>query len=393
MTTFAVISYHRGYERAGRPDFVAAALGIAYGSENVRLISSNFNHIRKVHDDSGNDEAISVRAYQKNISLRRVLSYWDFARGIDVSRLFKDVDVVYICVPDYLSAVKVLLGRPRSAVKVIVDVVDLWPEAIPVEGLKAWVVKNRLILRIAAFVRRKVLGRADLLLFQSQHFREVFGSIPAFTGYLPMCQEGNAVHITVHRSPLRDGINVLFLGSLNSITDVDGLSKILIKLAEHRHVSLSIIGGGEGVNHLLSILDPSDVVVSNMGLVFDSDIISSEISRCHFGFNGYREATEVSVSYKVIDYLANGLPVINCTKGELRELIPGFACGLCYTAETIDACVERILHLDDSSHIEMSVAARRLFVDHFGFESFCERLRQHVDALMIGSAHHRDTVS
>jgi hypothetical protein len=153
-------------------------------------------------------------------------------------------------------------------------------------------------------------------------------------------------------------------------------------MTRQRKVCLSVLGGGHGLSKLEKRLASTTVRLIVRGITFDQRVREEELTQAHFGFNGYKETTEVSVSYKALDYLQHGLPMINCTKGDLAKITNDSHCGLNYEPGKIKETVERILSLSDYDHQKMCENARRAFEGNYSYEHFRATLAGYVESLL-----------
>ena len=302
-----VVSYHLLANGIGRPHLVARALGEMAMIGPVSLVTRNFDHITKRTITTDEAVRVPVRPYATNISIGRVLSYLDFARQVNHVLQVAEADLVYICVPDYISALAILRQKRDRRFVVIVDIVDLWPEAFPLPK-----VINELFKDVFGFIfkplRRWLFQKADLVLFQSRNFLKQFGKDSSRYGFLPMCLPRRpAVCGSQVRALIMEEIRLLFLGSINNITDTESLIAILCMLAERRKVCLCVVGGGLGMESFRRRLSNRLVHLITRGITFNRRVREEELTRAHFGFNGYKKTTDVSVSYKALDYLQHGL--------------------------------------------------------------------------------------
>ena len=94
------------------------------------------------------------------------------------------------------------------------------------------------------------------------------------------------------------------------------------------------------------------------------------MNRAHFGFNGYKETTEVSVSYKSLEYLQHGIPLINSAKGDMIELVASEKCGLNYNSKDLQPVVNNIIAMSDADHAVMCQNALRTFDENFSYFRF-----------------------
>ena len=375
-----IVSYHLAQQKIGRPWQVYKALKKLPVAGNIKIIGSNFDHIKKV---SITDQyfRLNVPSYTKNISLKRLCSYLVFARKLNKFVKVIKPKLVYTCVPDYIAAMLLLQKKTVIKTKIIIDFVDLWPEALPLPKLINILLKDigGLFFRP---VRRWLFRKADMMLFQSVHFLKQFGGGSSNYKFLPMCSSGKALlKIDAIRTTIKDEIRILFLGSLNNITDTESLISMLNLLARHRKVCLSVVGGGQGLKKLRQRLANTAVYLILRGFTFDQGVKKMEMAQAHFGFNGYKETTDVSVSYKALDYLQHGLPIINYTKGDLTNLLSDNDCGYNYQPGAVKTTVNKILSLTDCDHKKMCRNARRVFEENFSFARFRATLAGYVESL------------
>jgi len=376
MLRVLVVSYHYPDGENSRPTLVRRVFAEMPGGIAVKAIASDFDHFSKrtMPSSVGGIIRLPVRPYRKNISTARLLSYADFAWRLRKHPAVAEADIIYVCVPCYLSALAVLFGRARRRQKVLVDVVDLWPEALPLPRIVNRLIKGTIGAGIKS-LRRRIFGGADLLFFQSRYFLNKYGGNSVRHKFLPMCLSGASLAENVtRRSSLSKEVRILFLGSMNSITDMASLVQLLQLLAKQRKVCFSVIGGGNSLEWLKERLKATTVTATFHGITFDKRIKEEELSRAHFGFNGYKETTEVSVSYKSLEYLQHGIPLINSAKGDMIELVASEKCGLNYNAKDLQPVVNNIIAMSDADHAVMRQNALRTFDENFSYGHFSKIL-------------------
>jgi glycosyltransferase involved in cell wall biosynthesis len=358
--------------------------------KDVRVLASNFDHIRKesIQVAGGGVTRLPVRAYPRNISFSRVLSYWDFARQVGRSPVLAASDMAYVCVPDYLSALAVLRRRTGACPRVIIDVVDIWPEALPLPGLVEELVR-RTLWQGGRSLRQRLFAKADLVLFQSRYFLDNYGRNSERNRFLPMClKQESQLRYPVDRPSLSKEIKVVFLGSMNAITDIASLAQILCLLAAKRKVRLSVVGGGSGLEYLKQQLRGTAVLATFHGITFDVEFIMRELTQAHFGYNGYKESTEVAVSYKSLEYLQHGLPMINSAKGDTFEIVRDDKCGVNFHRQDLPAAVGEILSVTDQAHGRMCQNARKAFEENFSYQRFRRMLEEYMGVAMRAASAH-----
>ncbi len=136
----AVVAYDTalpGEKGLGRMYYLAG-LFRRYGYE-AELITGSFQHWEKRFRTAAEMDAARAQcdvafmeqtAYRKNIDLRRVRSLRRMARSVWRHLNQNDYDLVYCLIPDnHIAAVAARYARQRG-VPFIIDVEDLWPEAM-----------------------------------------------------------------------------------------------------------------------------------------------------------------------------------------------------------------------------------------------------------------------
>ena len=103
---------------------------------DVKAISSDFSHIRKEKRDksSGNIMLLEAKPYKKNMSVERMLSHHEFAK--DAFALLSEYkpDLIWLIAPaNSLIAEADKYKKRNPETKMIIDIIDMWPESLPVD--------------------------------------------------------------------------------------------------------------------------------------------------------------------------------------------------------------------------------------------------------------------
>lgn len=372
----AIISYHFSEDDRfcnSRPLLVYQVIKKWSNFNKTSVYCSNFDHFKKSHVNFINEDykAIKVPTYKKNISFMRLFSYTIFSLKLLANLELKQYDIIYICVPPNSSAFVGLLYKFMFKKLVVIDVVDLWPEGFPLSQM------IKVFIEILTKPLRNLLFKqADLILTQSDYFRDKLNFSDSKCKTLLMGSSIQPIVESPLQESLKDCIRLLYLGSLNTIIDIDSLVEITRKLAKYRKVHLTVIGGGERLEYLQEEIKNIhlNVTTAFYGICFDSEIKEKEFSKAHFGYNGYIDSTEIALSYKSLEYLANGIPLLNSTKGDTANLVKETGCGFNFHPRDIDVLVAKILGLDDNTHATIKTRAIEVFESNFSWAVFQERL-------------------
>ncbi len=203
---------------------------------DVDYYTADFDHISKEYNmgeklpDIGH--YIHVPAYKKNISINRIISNMVFAKKI-LNKLKKNKPDVVIClIPSNFLGVAIKSYRkinPKATI--IIDVLDMWPESLPIT-------KQRVILKPIMSVWKKMRTRAllssDGIIYECNLFKnEIEESINLKNSDVLYLQKGKRKY-NVERKLLNE-INFAYVGSINSIIDIDRMIDLLDKVNRKKY--------------------------------------------------------------------------------------------------------------------------------------------------------------
>lgn len=392
--TISILSYDlssNSENTNSRPRLIYQAIKESWPDADINIYCSAFNHIKKTYVDfeEPNFIPLPVTPYYRNLSVQRVLSYNVFAwRLLEKFRL-RQSDLIIVCVPTNAPLLVALIYKLFFKIPVAIDVVDIWPEALPMPSkLKA--IANYITKWTIKPLRTWLYAKADLITTQSYYFRRKLDLNSSQCQVLPM----SSVHPESHYRPLSSNISILeqirlvYLGSINYIIDLDSLINLVTQLSKVRSVHLTVIGGGEKLDYLKENLAKINITTTFYGICFDSSIKTKELSSAHFGYNGYVGSTEVAFSYKSLEYFASSLPLLNSAKGDTYELIETHQCGLNFNKDTIDHLVEGILKIDDETHEQMRIQTANVFNETLSWPVFTRNVTEKLSHLL-----HIDSIS
>ena len=361
---------------------------------------------------------VPVSPYRKNISLRRVWSHLRYARGIarqaeaHVAAHGKPDVILFSVPPMEAGSVALKLGRKYGA-KVLLDVMDAWPEALlrlPMAAiangkwrmaqgaerrgqgsgkiLSSWLRHLRtsassvesqtsviihlssLILSPYSRMMRRYCCEADGVCAQSQAFVDYARSFGA-QGEIPVFYLGAQRLAQLRDSPsaIPDGktLHVVYLGSMGRVYDLSTLVDAVLQLLAAGHaLRLDLVGTGEqrvGLEAKVAAAGQEDAITFHgylQGAALESVLVQSDL-----GVVPMFPESAVAVPYKACDYLAAGMPVINSLPGELMEMLEATGSGQFYTAgDTASLTGALTVWLEDRDALAAAqVAARRLFAE------------------------------
>jgi len=349
---------------------------------NTTVLYSSFSHsLKKFRYLKNKDfKPISTVKYSSSLSLNRVLSYLIFSFKVFKFIRKSNFDIIYVNLPPNILAIAVLLNR-RIEVKIIMDIIDLWPESFPVG--KSLFKKGILLVlsKILGLVRGIAIKKSDYCITESEFF----------FNKLNLSEKNGSKTILLKKfqnkppslDHLSQDLSIVYLGNLGNIYDFDSLFKIIKGVEKTRLVHLHVIGLGPRSNWFFSELDNLGISYTYHGASFDENLKKDILIPCWFGFNGYKDNTEVSLSYKSIDYLSYGVPLLNSAKEDSYKLVADEKIGFNFSENKLDELIIELATISLSEVIDMKKKSFCIFQKKFSGESYYKEMDSVLKSLSI----------
>jgi len=364
-----IVSYYYEENSTSRPYHIYKS--ILKRGYNATVITSNHSHSNKKPRMLHNTRYYYINTinYSHNKSLRRVFSHILFALRVGKYIHHSKTKYVYISVPPYITPFAISIMYPQ--LHYISDVIDLWPDSFPIN------VKIKKILYVIFYpLRKSILKRSKHILFESKYFSEKMhiNEYPNKKHYsIILLKKETTINSSLNKSEI---ISISYVGNIGHVYDLESFILIAYKISLKKPVRVEIIGDGDRRTWLLEELAKRKIKYAYWGYIYDEVKKHEILAKSWYGFNGYKNSTEVALSYKSIDYLSCGVPLINSTKGDTYEFIEKYAVGYNYTPDSIDQIVDLILHTTPNDYMAMSKSARELYNYKFNYNTLHHELDQ-----------------
>lgn len=350
---------------------------------NVKILSSDFDHRNKEKYQNNRKglELLKVPEYRRNLSLSRIQSHRIFARKSVKRALQLQPDLLYVSgPPNFLFKYFATNKSSFKGTKLIFELGDMWPETMPINGKKKTLFKFP--MKIWASLRDKYIAKADFTIFECDLFKELVNTnikeIKGGTIYL--CKDGTIMELPKEQIS-NECIELVYVGSINNIIDVDLIVEISKKIAVKKKTIVHIIGDGEQRQDLISELSGKNIEVNYHGIVYDEVEKSKIYSRCSFAFNIMKETVCVGLTMKSIDYFEAGLPLINNISGDTHDLVVNNRCGYNVDRKNLDTVVEKICAVSMDEVRNMKKASRDMYDKYFSKTSFEKQFEEMMSEL------------
>jgi glycosyltransferase involved in cell wall biosynthesis len=244
-----------------------------------------------------------------------------------------------------------------SNAKIVIDIMDLWPELFELKLPKKMRWLGKLIFYPFYLKRKNIIKAASALTAVAPDYLEIGlkinDKIPSkviywgcdTTSINSLVNSNNDNLLSELKLPAKNNnIWGIYAGTLGESYDVITLIKAA-KIMENEFPELKILIAGAGP--LEEMVKECAAVHKNM--FFLGSLPTNQLYQlfkfCDFGFSTYTDASPVSMPIKCFDYLAAGLPLVNSLKRNLGALVKEHQIGYQYEASDHNSLIETLKKL------------------------------------------------
>ena len=384
--------------------FYLAELFCRYGYE-VQLLTSRFQHWLKRFRTDEEMRAVQAAAkcqvvfleepgYTKNVQLKRILSRRVLTKNIKAYLEHQDFDVVYSQIPDnHLASVAAQHAKDRG-IPFVVDVEDLWPEAMRMV-LDVPVVSD-VLFSYFTVTAKKTYRLADGVVGSSDTYRDAplkYGvkigkSITVYVGSELGAFDAEAKENLDKVEKPEGEFWVTYAGTLGTSYDIATLirSGDILHKAGKENLRIVLLGDGPMRPAFEAVAAQCACKVSFLGYVPHS-LMAAYLVRSDVVVNSLVRKASQSIVSKIGDYLASGRPMINTgLDPEFRAKVEEDGFGVNVEPEDPQAlaAVIRALMEDPEACARMGETARRVAQEQFDRPVAYKKIVDMVDGLLKG---------
>lgn len=332
----AIITNSSSYE----PRVYMAADFFMRQGHQVFMILSDFIHREKTKGRPAKENAIFIDTipYKRNMSWKRLYSHYDFSKKVYDYIKNEDFDLLYVLIPANSLAKYATLFKRRYKKLLIIDILDLWPESLPIVFLKGiWPIS------IWSEIRNNSLKYADLIITECNLYQKKLERYLTQSQVINVYWPRETEEKVVLNTRKDDGwVHICYLGSINHIIDIDFMIKLLSCIQNYRMVNLHVIGDGESREELLKRLNMMGIKTIFYGSIYDETEKMKVLYSCDYGLNIMKNSVCVGVTMKSVDYLYAGLKLLNNIKGDTWQLIESKGIGYNCSYENLPVIAREI---------------------------------------------------
>lgn len=307
----------------------------------VEVVTSTFRHATKKqrHHDALNEALdysitmIPEPGYVANLSLRRLLSHWTFARRVvRYLRTSLQADVIYCSVPPLDLGNEIGKYARKHSIPLVLDVRDLWPEGFRMA------LKDGLLFRVATYPLKRqadrTYSRANSIVAVSDTYRRRargVSAVPSRTVFLGVDLDSFDRHVGDPIIEKSDGeIWLAYAGTLAHSYDLKTALKAYSMLPSTIRQKTRLVVMGDGPLRKEFETEASALAVD---AIFTGQLPYHEmvaiLKRSDVALNPIVPASEASIINKHGDYLAAALPIVNNQRSpEFASLLEAWDAGV-----------------------------------------------------------------
>ena len=290
--------------------------------DEVKIFSSDFSHIRKETRTTSPEIVTMIHAkpYSRNLSVERMVSHSRFAKDLFVKIGEEKPDLLWLMAPaNSLIKEAKKYGKKHPETKLIIDIIDMWPESLPFS-----ISKDLFPLNLWKKLRDDNIDCADALICECDLYKEIL--CKHYKGKITTIRW--ARHNEAIASDAKypdDRLVLVYIGSINHIIDAGRIASIIETI--DFPVTLHVIGEGENTSHFLDVTGKACEVIYH-GAIREEKEKADIFAKCHAGINIYKEGLYIGLTVKCIDYFGHGLPIINNIKGDTWDFVERYDAGI-----------------------------------------------------------------
>lgn len=331
---------------------------------DVDLVGSSFQHFEKKPRDIAELESheykfknvfVQVPAYKKNVDIHRIWSNHIAAKNVlAYLKEHAEYDAIYCTIPANNVAATVSKYCKKRNIPFIVDVEDLWPEAMQMV-FKMPVISDILyypMKRDAEIVYRNadaVIGTSDD--YTNRAFKKRRKDIPAQTVYVGCDLDVFDVGAEKYMKEIEkqgEEFWVSYAGSIGTSYDIRTLilSASEIQKKGYAQIKFKIMGTGPLLDEMRALVKEQKCDnVEILGYV-EYQKMAAYLAKSDIVVNSFVKGAPQSIVNKIGDYLASGSAMINTLENpEFMNLVEQKQFGVNVEPGNVEMLAEHILNL------------------------------------------------
>ena len=339
---------------------------------------------------------LRASAYARNISLERIAYERSFGANFATqARQRVRPDVVVLADPSLFYSSPVLHYCRKLGCKLVLDVIDLWPELFAVVLPKPLRWLENLAFAPLYLRRRRLAAAADAVVAVTGDYLDVvcpqsrFPRKPRHVSYwgvdlLEFRRYPGDTEIVASLTKFRTSARLVvgYAGTLGDAYDMNLLTAAVeYCAAQGLPIRFVVAGDGPKRDQLQALAVRLPTTLRFLGPVPAQDL-AAVYGQCDVGLMSYVTGSTVSMPIKFYDYLAGGLAVVNSLGREAGSFVAQRGVGLNYIPQNLESLMNALKELAGDEVLLRACKSRALELaedfdsrrQHESFAAFIEQL-------------------
>ena len=359
VAPFTILPGEKGFNR-----FRYLAERLVNEGYEVELLTSNFLHNEKIfrkEKDICNFNTvnqlritlINEKGYRRNVGFGRIVSHKKFSKNLKsyLKNKKSSYDIVYCAYPLIESSEVVIKYCDQEEIPFVLDIQDIWPESI------------NTILKLPHFLLSILL--LPITFKANRIYRASVNIVAVSHTYLNRALRANSNVENRLVIPIGTDINVFdklslekvnktenefwvtYIGTLSYSYDIETLIQAIkvIKNKGYSNIKLLICGSGPKEQELKEMASEISDGVNFLGHLTYQDMVPI-LYNSNVAANALTKSSLGSLTNKLGDYLAAGLPILNSGSNiEVLDLIEKESLGINYESGDFNSLADHIIYL------------------------------------------------
>lgn len=304
---------------------------------------------------------VPAKAYTQNISVGRMASHYNLGKAM-IAQFEKEQqlpDVIVVAFPPISTAKAVIQWAEQKNIPVIIDIIDPWPEVF-MSHMKG-VVKS-----VAAIAMQPLRRNASYIFKHATAIAAISRQyIDWAKSYNPNIKQAECFYPAVQFSEMKnqlqkasgkiskqpDVLQVIYAGSLGFSYDLPTILKAAEILEKNYKNTIKFTIAGEGPQR--NIVEEYQKSHSNLVYLgrLPKEQLMEEYYRADVGLTQHIKGATQSVTYKLFDLLACGLPIMNSLESEMKTIILDNEVGFHNVPGDAETLAKNIIHCHEDRQL------------------------------------------
>ncbi|MEM0541999.1 glycosyltransferase family 4 protein [Flavobacterium sp. j3] len=373
-------------------------------NHQVTFWSSTFRHNVKKQRILANNEVlisenikvkfVEAKSYSNNISFSRMLSHFNL--GKKMIKAFNNQpelpDVIVIAFPPISTAFEVVQWAKKKSIPAIIDIIDPWPDVFiqHMAGIKRSIVH----LGVTPLQRKTAIAfrnSSAVMAISKQYidWAKKYTTEQKKSAYFYPAVQFEEIKKQLEvaktkRTKQNDILTVIYAGSLGFSYDLPTILKAA-EILEKKQPQIQFIIAGDGPQK--TIIEDYQSTHSNLKYLgrLSKEKLMEEYYVSDIGLTQHIKGATQSVTYKLFDLLACGLPIMNSLESEMKSIIVDHKVGFHNNPSDFEQLAKNILRCYEDKALlsAMKVNALQLTAEQGDSKTVYENALHFIEAQVV----------